>query len=125
MPTYSMKMNGRLIRMHVRSPLLGWRVKKTCPPLGAQTAHSKRGQRSCSDQHEQQRQRVCVLTFAGLPVGDGLGGVSVVALPAVVAVAAGGEVAAFEAHAARLAARQFVQLHVEAAAAGVIVAVAR
>jgi thioredoxin-like negative regulator of GroEL len=58
-------------------------------------------------------------------VGDGLGGVSVVALPAVVAVAAGGEVAAFEAHAARLAARQFVQLHVEAAAAGVIVAVAR
>lgn len=68
---------------------------------------------------------MCVLTFAGLPVGDGLGGVSVVALPAVVAVAAGGEVAAFEAHAARLAARQFVQLHVEAAAAGVIVAVAR
>lgn len=57
-------------------------------------------------------------------MGDGLGQVSVVALFAVVAVAAGCVVAAVEAHASALPARQFVQLHVEAASPGVEVAVA-
>lgn len=63
-------------------------------------------------------------TFAGLPVGDGLAHVPVVALLAVVAVAARRVVAAVEADAPALASRQFVELHVEAAASGVQVAVA-
>lgn len=54
---------------------------------------------------------------------DGLGQVSVVALFAVVAVAPGRVVAAVEANASALPARQFVQLHVEAAPPGVQVAV--
>lgn len=63
-------------------------------------------------------------TFAGLPVGDGLAHVAVVALLAVVAVAAGRVVAAVEADAPALAPRQLVELHVEAAAPGVQVAAA-
>jgi len=66
-----------------------------------------------------------VCTFAGLAVGDGLGQVPVVALLAVVAVAAGRVVAAVEADPSALAARQLVQLHVEATAPGVQVAVTR
>lgn len=63
-------------------------------------------------------------TFAGLPVGDGLAHVAVVSLLAVVAVAASSVVAAVEADAPTLAPRQLVQLHVEAAAPGMQVAVA-
>lgn len=63
-------------------------------------------------------------TFAGLPVGDGLAQVAVVALLAVVAVAAGRVVAAVEADAPALAPRQLVELHVEAAAPGMQVAAA-
>ena len=66
-----------------------------------------------------------LLTFAGVSVGDGLGGVAVVAFAAVVAVAAGGEVSAPETHPAGHPAGQLPQLHVEAALAGVAVAVAR
>lgn len=62
-------------------------------------------------------------TFAGLPVGDGLAHVAVVALLAVVAVAACSVVAAVETDAPALAPRQLVQLHVEAAAPGMQVAV--
>lgn len=62
-------------------------------------------------------------TFAGLPVGDGLGQVSVVALLAVVAVASGSVVSAVEADSSALPPRQFVQLHVETAASSVKVAV--
>lgn len=56
---------------------------------------------------------------------DGSGHVSVEPLLAVVAVAAGGVVAAVHAHASALPPRQLVQLHVESTAAGVEVAVAR
>lgn len=66
-----------------------------------------------------------VLTFAGSPVGDGPGHVSVKALLAIVAVAARGVVAAVHADPSTLPPRQLVQLHVESAAAGVEVAVAR
>lgn len=55
---------------------------------------------------------------------DGLTGVAVVALLAVVAVAAGRVVAAFEAHAAADAARQLEQFHVEATAPSVQIAIA-
>lgn len=65
------------------------------------------------------------LTLAGPSVADGSGQVSVEALLAIVAVAAGGVVAAVHADASALPPRQFIQLHVEAAAAGVEVAVAR
>lgn len=64
----------------------------------------------------------CV-TFAGLAVGDGFGQVSVVALLAVVAVAPRCVVATVEADSSALPPRQLVQLHVEAAASGVKVAV--
>lgn len=63
-------------------------------------------------------------TFAGLAVGDGLAEVAVEALLAVVAVPARRVVPAVEADAAALAPRQLVQLHVEAAAPRVQVAVA-
>lgn len=62
-------------------------------------------------------------TFAGLPVGDGLGQVSVVAFLAVVAVASGSVVSAVEADSSALPPRQFVQLHVETAPSSVEVAV--
>lgn len=65
------------------------------------------------------------LTFAGSSVSDGSGHVSVKALLAVVAVAAGGVVAAVHADPSALPPRQLVQLHVESTATGVEVAVAR
>ena len=68
---------------------------------------------------------MCVLTFACLAVSDGPGGVAVVALLAVVAVPAGSEVPALEAHAPAHPARQLVQVHVEAALPRVLVAIAR
>lgn len=64
------------------------------------------------------------VTFASSPVRDGLGHVPVVTLLAVVAVASRRVVPAVEADATASAARQLVQLHVEAAAAGVQVTVA-
>lgn len=64
-------------------------------------------------------------TFAGLPVGDGLGQVSVVTLLAVVAVASSCVVTAVETDASAFPPRQLVQLHVEATPPGVKVAVAR
>lgn len=64
-------------------------------------------------------------TFAGFPVRDGLGQVSVVALLAVVAVASGAVVAAVEANASALPPRQLVQLHVEATSPGMKVTVTR
>jgi hypothetical protein len=67
---------------------------------------------------------VHVPTFARLPVRDGLGRVSVVALLAVMTVSPRREVAALKTHAPTHASRQFVQLHVEATAPGVQVAVA-
>lgn len=69
-------------------------------------------------------QRLPQPTFAGLAVGDGLAEVAVEALLAVVAVPARRVVPAVEADAAALAPRQLVQLHVEAAAPRVQVAVA-
>ena len=65
-----------------------------------------------------------VLTFAGLPVCDGLGGVPVVTLLAVMTVPASSEVATLQTDTATHATRQFVQLHVEATPPGVQVAVA-
>ena len=59
-----------------------------------------------------------VLTFARLPVCDGLGGVPVVTLLTVMAVPASSEVATLQTHASTHATRQFVQLHVKAAAPG-------
>jgi hypothetical protein len=64
-----------------------------------------------------------MLTFARLPVCDGLGGVPVVTLLAVMTVPPGGEVATLETHTPTHATRQFVQLHVETTAPGVQVAV--
>lgn len=64
------------------------------------------------------------LTFAGLAVCDGLAEVPVEALLAVVAVPPRGVVPAVEADSAALPARELVELHVEAAAPGVQVAVA-
>lgn len=64
------------------------------------------------------------ITFTRFAMSNGLAGVAIVAFLAVVAVPAGGVVAALEAHAAARASRQLVQLHVEAAAARVQVAVA-
>lgn len=64
------------------------------------------------------------LTLASPAVSHGSAHVSVEAFLAVVAVAAGGVVAAVHAHASALPPRQLVQLHVEAAAASVQVAVA-
>lgn len=64
------------------------------------------------------------LTFAGLAVRNLLGGVPVVAFAAIVTVAAGRVVTALQTHAAGHAAGQFVQLHVESAFAGVLVAFA-
>jgi len=60
-----------------------------------------------------------VPTFARLPVCDGLGGVPVVTLLAVMTVPASCEVATLETNAATHATRQFVQLHVETTAPGV------
>jgi hypothetical protein len=60
-----------------------------------------------------------VLTFARLPVCDGLGGVPVVTLLTVMTVSPSGEVATLQAYTSTHATRQFVQLHVEAAAPGV------
>lgn len=76
--------------------------------------------RRTRNERERERDRC---TFAGFPVRDGLGQVSVVALFAVVAVAPGCVVATVETNAAALPARQLVQLHVEAASPGVKVAV--
>lgn len=59
---------------------------------------------------------VHVLTFAGLPVRDVLGGVSVVTLLAVMTMSASGEVTALDTHAPTHTTRQFVQLHVETTA---------
>lgn len=64
-----------------------------------------------------------LLTFASLLMRDGLSGIPVVALAAVVAVPAGGVVPALEADAPGGPPRQLVQLHVEPAAARVPVAV--
>lgn len=64
------------------------------------------------------------LTFAGLAVRDGLAEVPVEALLAVVAVPPSRVVSAVEANAAALPAGQLIQLHVEAAAPSVQVAVA-
>lgn len=58
-------------------------------------------------------------------MGDEFSGVAVVALLAVVAVAAGRVVPAFEAHAPAHATRQLEQLHVEPATPGVQIALAR
>lgn len=58
-------------------------------------------------------------------MSDGPGHVSVKALLAVVAVATCGVVATVHAHAAALPPRQLIQLHVESAATGMEVAVAR
>lgn len=55
---------------------------------------------------------------------DGLGHVSVIALFAVVAVAAGRVVSAVQANSSTPATRQLIQLHVETAAACMEVAVA-
>ena len=71
-----------------------------------------------------ERRNEKTLTFAGLAMCDRLGGVAIVAILAVVAIASGGVVAAVDADAAALVAAEFVQLHVEAAAASVEVAVA-
>lgn len=57
-------------------------------------------------------------------MSDGPVGVPVVALPAVVAVPAGREVPALQADASAHAARQLVQVHVEAALPRVLVAIA-
>lgn len=57
-------------------------------------------------------------------MGYWFGGVAVVALLAVVAVAAGSEMPAFQAYATTYSSRQFVQLHVESAFLRVLVAVA-
>lgn len=57
-------------------------------------------------------------------MGDGLGQVPVVTLLAVVAVASCGVVTTVETHSSAPPARQLVELHVEAAAAGVQVTVA-
>lgn len=62
-------------------------------------------------------------TFTGLSVGDGLAFIAVVPLRAIVAVPAGCEMAALDAHAPTLEAGQLVQLHVEPALPGVHVAV--
>jgi hypothetical protein len=67
---------------------------------------------------------VAVARLARLLVGDGLLRVAVVALLAVVAVSSGRVVLALQADAAGNAARQLEELHVEAAAAGVVVALA-
>lgn len=66
-----------------------------------------------------------VITFTRLAMSNGFGGVAVIAFFAVVAVPAGGVVAALEAHAAARATRQLVKFHVEAAPACVQVAIAR
>ena len=57
-------------------------------------------------------------------MGDGFGGIPVVALLAVVTVTARGEVTAFEADPAGFTTGQLVQLHVEPAPASVAVALA-
>lgn len=62
------------------------------------------------------------LTPASTAVTQGTARVSIEALSAVMAVAAGGIVPAVEADTATAAARQSVQLHVEAAAAGMAIA---
>ena len=67
---------------------------------------------------------MAVARLACLLVRDGALGVAVVSLLAVVAVASGRVVPALEADAARDAARQLVQLHVEPAPASVVVALA-
>jgi hypothetical protein len=66
---------------------------------------------------------VHALTFASLPVCDGLGGVPVVALLAVMAVSPRSEVAALKTHTPTHSPRQFVQLHVEATAPGMQITV--
>lgn len=66
----------------------------------------------------------CPVTFAGSPVGDGLGHVPVVTLLAVVAMASCRVVTTVETDTAASPARQLVQLHVETAAPGVQVTVA-
>jgi hypothetical protein len=65
-----------------------------------------------------------VLTFANFAVCDRLGRVTVESLAAVVTVAAGGGVATAQTDAARNTAGHLEQLHVEAAATSVAVAVA-
>lgn len=69
-------------------------------------------------------QNAWLLTLAGAAVGYGPGGVAVEAFLAVVAVAAGGVVAAAVTHAAAHPPRQLIQFHVEATLAGVQVTVA-
>lgn len=65
------------------------------------------------------------LTFACFLVVNWLGRIPVVPFSAVVTVAAGGEMPAFEADSSGHAARQFPQLHVELALPRMAVAVAR
>ena len=67
---------------------------------------------------------MAVAGLACLVVGDGLLGVAEVALLAVVAMAAGGVVPALETHPSAHAPAQLEELHVEAATAGVVVALA-
>lgn len=62
------------------------------------------------------------LTPASTAVTQGTARVSIEALPAVVAVPTGGIVPAVEADPATAAAGQSIQLHVEAAAAGMAIA---
>lgn len=64
------------------------------------------------------------LTFASFPVRDGLGGVPVESLLAVVAVSPRRVVSALETDAATNSPRQLVQLHVEPASPSVQVAIA-
>ena len=67
---------------------------------------------------------MAVARLAGLLVGDGLLGVTVVAFLAVVAVSSGCVVPALKAHAPGHTPGELVQLHVEATPAGVVVALA-
>ena len=87
--------------------------------MGGKSKETKRDYITCAA-HVKTSQ----LTFAGLTVCDGLAEVPVEALLAVVAVPPRSVVPAVEADAATLPARELVQLHVEAAAPGVQVAVA-
>lgn len=67
---------------------------------------------------------VTIAWFASLLMGDRLGGIPVITLSAVVAMAAGCVMAAFEADATAGTSGQFVQLHVEAATTCMTVAIA-
>lgn len=65
-----------------------------------------------------------LLTFTDLAMSDWFGWILVVALFAVMTVATGGEVTAFQTNTARHTARQLEQLHVETTFASMTVAIA-